>query len=131
LVNSTVSGNSASFTGGAWFELGEDSVVRVLNSTITDNHTTFDGSAGLHVLEGNSEVRNTIVAGNHGSAEFGDLYVDGQFDHTVDYSLIQSAHADAQPLITAGTGNLTGVSAQLGPLADNGGPTFTHLPGAS
>src|SRR5690606_30241003 len=74
-------------------------------------------------------VRNSIIADNIDvPAVYGDLdtYVQGPID--VDYSLIGVPSSVAADSVTAGTGNLVGVDPKLGPLADNGGATLTHLP---
>jgi hypothetical protein len=75
------------------------------NSTITANSSL--GYGGGIESYGTLNARNTIIAGNF---EGGDLY----------------------GTVTSGDHNLIGVDPLLGPLQDNGGPTFTHalLPGS-
>ncbi|HRN29933.1 MAG TPA: right-handed parallel beta-helix repeat-containing protein, partial [Terrimesophilobacter sp.] len=136
LVNSTVSGNEAAVVGGLYFngEPGDPtSILEVLNSTITNN-TTLDVGPGGMAAGGESEVtiRNSIIAGNNDAGTgFGDLDFYNTVPTVIEYSLVQSPSPSAIGPVTAGTGNLTGMSAQLGVLDSNGGPTQTHLPGAN
>lgn len=124
LENCTVSGNTSPSAGGVMTSFTE--ALRLVNTTITNN--TADGSAGGLVHgsgTGFTTMNNTIVAGNIGNSGantdcFGTLTSEG-------YNLI----GDVGPGCTVGgttTGNVTGVSVNLGALANNGGPTFTHLP---
>ncbi len=131
LENSTVSGNVADTIGGVYvagIDLSADSEINILNSTITNNTTQLGGPAGVGFIGTfTATIRNSILAGNIDEpAEYGDLGLYSYLD--IDYSLIQTPHFSADASIAAGTGNITGVSAKLGPLANNGGPTFTHLP---
>lgn len=116
VVNSTVSGNSAGTSGGG-FEL-IDSDIGVRHSTVADNTAVAGGGlapSGATTID----LEHTIVAGN--SATTGP---DVAGTATTDFSLIGSA-ADATLI---GADNVVGVAAGLLPLADNGGPTPTHLP---
>jgi CSLREA domain-containing protein len=100
LVNSTISGN----TGGGIVAGG---TVELSNATITEN-------VGGGVTAGSVVLRNTIVAGNApvdcvvGSTTGGAYNIDGDGS----CGLSGSDQPRVYPL--------------LGPLADNGGPTFTH-----
>jgi len=100
LVNSTISGN----TGGGIVAGG---TVELSNATITEN-------AGGGVTAGSIVLRNTIVAGNIPAdctvaATTGDAH---NIDGDGSCGLFGSDQVRVYPL--------------LGPLADNGGPTFTH-----
>jgi LPXTG-motif cell wall-anchored protein len=134
LVDSTVSGNVALTVGGVFVNggsLSEDSTVDILNSTITANTTESGGPAGAALLGGFTPViRNSIIAGNIDlPGEYGDLDIqDTESELDVAYSLIGVPSSSASAAVGAGIGNLTGVDPLLGPLADNGGPTLTHLP---
>jgi hypothetical protein len=73
-------------------------------------------------------ISGSIVAGNTMSGAGGaDLMPDPDSTLTINYSLIGVA-----PAGIVGIGNITGLAALLGPLADNGGPTMTHslMPGS-
>jgi hypothetical protein len=104
LTNSTISGNYASLSGG-----GIQGGGAIRNSTISDN-----GSGGISST-GPMEIGNTIL--NNNSA--------ANIDGTVSSQGYNLSSDD-------GGGNLTGPGDQintdplLGPLQDNGGPTFTH-----
>jgi len=125
LENVTISGNAgnpgaALVDGGTRFTL--------VNSTVTANH----GSNGTPVTGGILDVhggfgltflRNTILAGN-GS---GGNYDNCRNGNSLGGNIIGSTggcHFDAQP------SDQLDVDAALAPLADNGGFTRTHLPGA-
>lgn len=124
LSNSTISGNSSQELGGGIFL---DVSATLNNSTITDNSAPFGGGIATWV---DFTMNSSIVFGNtstDGSAPAADIYA-----------------ADSAATAVSGVANLVGISAltlpldtaatdpQLGPLADNGGPTFTHaLPASS
>src|SRR5262249_15367155 len=100
LVNSTISGN----TGGGIVAGG---TVELSNATITENR-------GGGVTAGSVVLRNTIVAGNAPAD-----------------CVIGSTTGDAYNIDGDGSCGLSGsdqpsVVPLLGPLADHGGPTFTH-----
>jgi hypothetical protein len=120
VVNSTISGNSAtgddSVGGGIY---GSDIIV--ISSTVTGNSAERGG--GLAYDFGTIEVEDSIVAGNEAA---------------------NPALADCAGAVESQGGNVFGAPAacgpapsdiglidpELGPLADNGGPTLTHAIGA-
>ena len=130
LQESTVSGNSAVGAGGGVGLVFVDA--EIVRSTIANN--TAGGNGGGVVASSpyfgpDSSILNitgSIIANNTASSE-PDLVPDD--DTTVNFSLIENA---GSATIT-GTGNIIGVDPMLGPLQDNGGPTFTHalLPDSS
>jgi hypothetical protein len=119
IVNSTISGNSAGTSGGG---IGTSTTLRVANSTITGNSAPSGG--GIYNV-GSVEVSNTILnAGALGENIFnngGTVTSDG-------YNLSSD---DGGGYLT-GPGDQINTDPLLGPLQDNGGPTFTHalLPGS-
>ncbi|MEL6856044.1 MAG: CHAT domain-containing protein [Cyanobacteria bacterium J06607_13] len=124
LVNSTLSANTASNDGGAVNSYGTAAALAVRNSTLSQNVANRAGG-GIHEsgTQG-ARLQNTIVAGNT-SQDASD--VKGTFEDNGN-NLIGSA--DAATGFTASA--LVGTSAArldpgLAPLADNGGPTKTHL----
>ncbi len=134
LRNSTVSGNVADVIGGVSLygpDLSTDSEFSILNSTIANNTTNNSGPGGVGIVaQFPAVIRNSIIAGNHDlSGPNGDFAIYAS-NVTVDYSLVQVPDVSVNAVLAAGTGNLTGVDPKLGPLANNGGPTFTHLPAA-
>jgi hypothetical protein len=129
LSNSTISGNTANGTsargGGLWMD--QSSQLELINTTVTANAATGTSAAGggAALGLGTAKLVNTIVAGNTAPA---DLDVRGTFDPASDYNLIGvidgSTNLDAA---NSFYGTLAApLSAGLGLLADNGGPTPTH-----
>jgi CSLREA domain-containing protein len=123
ITNSTFSGNSApAGTGGGVYYNGTSLIMT--NTTITNNSCGV-GGGGLHRTGTNptAAVRNTIIAGNNGAA--------GSLDAL---GLISSEGNNIVGNVGTSTGwvasDLQNVNPMLGSLADNGGPTFTHLPQA-
>jgi Bacterial Ig-like domain (group 3) len=152
ITNSTISGNvSKSFGGGIMNRGG--AVLRLMNSTLSGN-SAFDGAAinndingflfltnctitnnssqGLGAVQISSqtvEVRNTIIAGNGGKDISGNfisrgnnligspcitgIFSCGGFTNGVNGDQVGTTDAPIDP--------------RLGPLANNGGPTQTHL----
>ena len=113
LTNVTFSGNTAvDEGGGVW----TNTPITVINSTFTLNNANDAGgifSNGVLV-----QISNTIVSGNTASSANDDVL--GNFSSS-GYNLIE--------VVGGATGfgsDITGVSANLGVLADNGGPTRTH-----
>jgi CSLREA domain-containing protein len=119
VVNSTISGNSATFDGGGLSNAGD---AWLYNVTVTNN-TAGDDAGGIFITLGTPTLtaRNTIVAGNFDSGGTpdcaGPLTSQG-------YNLI----GDTAGCTLQGdeTGNVYGSGANLGPLQNNGGATFTH-----
>jgi hypothetical protein len=126
VYNTTVSGNEAVYGGGVVVTSAASDDVKFINVTIVDNVATY--SSGLYVVSGSTvEIHNTIVAENH-TPTGGNNNVDGTLASNSSYNLI-------------GLGGATGISdgdsdhnivlsgsetAGIEPLADNGGPTWTH-----
>lgn len=137
LTNSTVSGNRTqggqSVAGG----VTADGALTIRHSTITDNHAneaghTTLGGGGVRKSSGTLTIQDSIVAGNTTTSGDSPDLRPGTATLDVDYSLIGDASGSGVTAAT-GTGNLLDIDPQLGPLADNGGPTQTHalLPGST
>ena len=136
LINSTVSGNSTTgrYSGIAGID-SRSSAVSLTGSTVTGNRGGYGISVFSPFIGVSLTIENSIVAGNTSVDGLpGDLFVGGNDSLTINHSLIGVADGLS---ITGNVGNLTGTAAlpldpQLGPLADNGGSTFTHalLPGS-
>jgi hypothetical protein len=127
--NSTISGNSAQFFGGGLGQDGGSSTTTLNNVTITNNTSGISGTGGgggIHVSSGTVNTRNTIIAGNTDNDDTSPTPDCNGTLASQGYNLVQST---AGCTITGTlTGNITGVSAALGTLQDNGGPTTTHKP---
>jgi len=117
--NSTISGNSAGTSGGGIYN---NSSLYVTLSTITGNSAPSGG--GIYNV-GSVEVSNTILnAGASGE----NIFNDGGTVTSEGYNL----SSDAGGGYLNGPGDQINTDPLLGPLQDNGGPTFTHalLPGS-
>lgn len=142
LIDSTVSGNSANDGGGASLGTGSGQVLKSGGSIAFDNSTIasntasgFDGGGGIYesgYSSGSPAAENsptatifsTIVARNAGN-DLARAAGSTSGGYNVSYSLVEFP-GDA-PLLTSQS-VIKGVDPQLGPLADNGGPTETMLP---
>ena len=126
ISNSTISGNSAGNGGGIYNSPSPRSraEVGVNNSTISDNSTT--GNGGGIYNHGFLELTSTILnAGSSGQNIFNDAGAVSSLGYNV-------SSDDGGGYLMA-TGDQINTDPMLGPLQDNGGPTFTHvlLPGSS
>jgi hypothetical protein len=113
VANSTISGNSAGTSGGGIYN---NSSLDVTLSTIADNSAPSGG--GIY-NEGSVEVSNTILnAGTSGE----NVFNDGGTVTSEGYNLSSD---DGSGYLT-GPGDQVNTDPLLGPLQNNGGPTFTH-----
>ncbi len=129
VVNSTISGNEADIYGAIWVEGDLDSVIEIAHTTITLNESSEEGAEAAVYIDGTTTaITHTIIAGNLAGGPLADLSESGNSVLEVDFSLVRTADVNATAAMTAGTGNIVGQAPGLGPLADNGGPTLTHLP---
>ena len=130
MTESTISGNSAVGAGGV--TIGSNHVT-VKNSTISNNSATGDGG-GVLIDNSRPFFVSSIIANNTGSSGPDCFTVAGDFPPDVliseGFNLIQDTSGCVIKGVTAG--NIYGMDPMLGPLQDNGGPTFTQalLPGS-
>jgi uncharacterized repeat protein (TIGR01451 family) len=137
LSNSTVSGNSAHGNGaGSGGGLYLSGTATLANVTVTNNRANSETSGtgtggGIYVASGIPLLSNTIVAGNFkGSGTSPDDIAGANVNIKSSFNLIGTGGAGG---LTATDGNQVDVAdPRLGPLADNGGLTWTHalLPGS-
>lgn len=122
--NCTFSGNAAVAGGGIY----ANARLALFHCTITDNAVLTDGG-GIKTAGGAPALGHCIVAGNRFTVGGAAPDVTGALDSR-GWNLVQNPGTSAINNIV--TGNLYGLDPQLGPLADNGGPTLTHalLPGS-
>jgi len=120
ITNSTFSGNAASAYGGACANFG---ILQLANSTLSDNSAVDFGGGILNI--GTVQIGNTIL--NRGDA--GENI--RSFGGTIT-SLGYNLSSDDGGGFLTGPGDQINTDPLLGPLQDNGGPTFTHalLPGS-
>jgi hypothetical protein len=152
VTNSTVSDNSASWYSGGGISNRPDGTVTLTNSTVSGNTAAGYGGGILNSVRGVVTVMNSTVSGNEASSGGGGIYnnvdtltltnswVDGECycDAGCDGIVTSNGYNIESPGDTCGfeqTGDQINVSTEnlsLGPLADNGGPTRTHvlLPGS-
>jgi predicted outer membrane repeat protein len=150
----TVSGNDAQ-AGGGLFLYGPDNPFSIENSTISGNQATAGDGGGIYLynLYAAFALRHITVSGNTASGTGGGVFtpnasvpidnsivanntagtnndlgngIDGNFD--LSFSLVE---APGTANINDSGGNIFNQDPQLGPLQNNGGPTQTHLPGAT
>jgi len=115
ITNSTFSGNSAGESGGGIFN--SSGTVNVSNSTLSNNSAASFGG-GIRNDSGTVNIKNSIVAN---SPSGGDCSGSGTLNALgVNFSTSGSCLGFTQVPAT-GPGGLN-----LGPLANNGGPTQTH-----
>ena len=135
IANSTIANNVADSNngdGGALYSYYSTGDIRIIFCTISGNSANgetvrLQGLNDYGVdLTGTIISDNTTISGSGTSAV--DLYLYGSpsASLTVSSSLIMGTTA-GDPF-TDGGGNVLGVSAELGVLADNGGATFTMEP---
>jgi CSLREA domain-containing protein len=122
LTNSTVSGNTAHEGAGIYNDslAGNGGTVNLINSTISDNTATSAGGGLLNFSGATVELTNTIIAAQAGG---GDCAHSGGID-----SNGHNLESGTSCSLTEGTDIQNG-TADLEPLADNGGPTQTHALG--
>jgi len=122
ISNSTLSGNkSTGWHGGAIFHT--DGAMEILNSTITNNagpdwapSAVFIGT--FNAAKPSLKLTNTIIAGNRWYAC--DHWTGAVILTSGGHNLIQDD--TCSPVAS----DLINGNAQMGPLADNGGPSLTH-----
>jgi len=135
ILRSTIDTNVASGNGGA---MGNEGTVNLTTSTVSGN-TAVLGSA-LYERSGSAAVVSSTITANTASTTIDatgttvtlrNSIVSNQLSGTacdVPITSLGYNHASDATCGLGGTGDQEGVSAQLGPLANNGGWSPTHLP---
>jgi hypothetical protein len=123
---STLSSNSAGGNGGGIFNsgYGGSATVQIVNSTLSGNSAGSGGGIYNNAGGGSASVEigsSILKAGASGGTIAGTVSSDG-------YNLA----SDSGGGFLTGTADRINTDPKLGPLQDNGGPTFTHalLPGS-
>jgi len=122
MTNVTVSGNTATNSGGGLML----STAWLYNVTVTNNSSDWDfnqiGLGGGLWVGKDAYIANSVLGANPRGS---DCYALGTL-HSLDYNLIQTTnHCTPTGDIFH---NKMGVAPLLGPLANNGGETLTHMP---
>lgn len=142
VTNSTISGNSANSgadnSGGIWNSIGS---VTLVNSTLTSNSAAGNGSVGaIYMYSGSLNIKNTIVAGNSGTAvpnirKFNGTVTSQGFNLIGDNTGVTTEFPAGTP--NANNDYVGTSGTPLNPLLDSldnyGGPTQTHalFPGSA
>jgi hypothetical protein len=114
VINSTISGNSTvGFGGGLWNQTNPESLGMATLVNVTINGNTAATGGGVSNAGGETlNLTNTIIAG---STSGGDCFNTGVIG-TNSHNLVQDS--SCTPAVSG--------DPKLGPLQNNGGPTFTH-----
>ncbi len=132
IANTTIADNVGSIVGSALVSSESIGDVRIVSSTISGNSSEWETVSLSLFSDSNAEITGTIISDNTSNTRSGSaaddlyLYIDGSGSVTVSSSLTMGLIIGAS--FSDGGGNINGVSAQLGALADNGGATFTMEP---
>jgi predicted outer membrane repeat protein len=151
VTNSTISGNSCTGIGQAGGGIGNGATATVINSTISGNSAVSTGGGGMVITGGTLTVKDCTFSSNSapnggaiyswtgGTTQIGDtvlkagatggtLFVNTGTITSLGYNL---ASDNGGGFLTV-TGDQINTDPMLGPLQDNGGPTFTQalLPGS-
>ena len=127
LINTTVSGNTTKTHVGGGIENGNGSTLILKSTTVSGNNSKLRGGGIYNESGGAVNLTNTIVAGNTATQSGPDCTGS---QSSQGHNLIGTTSGCS---FSATISDQTAVNdPQLGPLADNGGPTFTHalLPGS-
>lgn len=127
ITNSTISGNSSTgWHGGALFQT--DGTLTMSHSTVTGNTAPGGVAGGVFVgtfgaSAASMEYSASIIAGNSGEQCFLAPFGAGPV------SFVSGGHSVVgDATCTPASSDVVAADALLGDLADNGGPTWTHLP---
>ena len=124
LTNVTLSGNAAVHDGGGIQNLG---ALTLTNVTLSGNSAPFGG--GLYqygtTLTHTLRLKNSLIA--HGAAG-GNCYVLATSTTSITSLGHNLSDDDTCTSYLDQTGDWNDANANLGPLANNGGPTQTHIP---
>jgi len=130
--NSTISGNSATTFGGAIENFSGSGIVTlaISNSTLSGNSANIVGGGGIH-NDGSYGGSATVTIGGtvlNAGASGANIFNDVGVFTSQGYNLSNDSGAG----FLSATGDQINTNPMLGPLQNNGGPTFTHalLPGS-
>jgi LPXTG-motif cell wall-anchored protein len=125
VIDSTISGNTGEEGAGVFFGAGaggDNAFLLLEHSTVADNTDPVSDQGGVYLTEGAGLVlQHTILAGNGI-----DLFREEGTTLAAEWNIVQNPDA-TDGLDDPADHNRTGIDPKLGPLADNGGPTLTHL----
>ncbi len=136
--SSTISGNYA-YNGGGIFDEGKSGSTKINNSTISGNQGGCEGG-GIVNNDGILRLYHSTLSGNTGKEGIdlsantytwiGHTIVNDSVSTSGSYFYSQGYNLFSEASITGSVASdLLGATADLDPLADNGGPTKTHTLG--
>jgi hypothetical protein len=126
VINTTVSGNSATSSGGGISNYAQNNGLILKNSTLSGNSGPTNGGGTIFNQGGASlQIGDTVL---NAGASGGTIFNNGGAITSLGYNIA----SDNGGGVLTGPGDQTNTDPMLGPLQDNGGPTFTHalLPGS-
>jgi hypothetical protein len=118
LVNSTVSGNESVAEPGGGISVESGCTLSLIHSTVTENVSRW-GGAEIFFWSGSATLTNSVVGPGQGSEDCGEAWRIQSLGHNLG--------SDDTCNLTRPT-DRSATDPLLGPLADNGGPTRTHVP---
>jgi hypothetical protein len=126
ITNSTLSGNSA-YAGGAIYNW-QNAALTIINTTFSGNfcNATFHGG-GIYNEGGTLNVGNTIFKAGSSGENIYNVEQAGGGVTSLGYNL----SSDNGSGYLMADGDRINTDPKLGPLQNNGGPTFTHLPASA
>jgi hypothetical protein len=140
IANSTIANNvRTGVTGdGSIIDSSATGSMQLLFSTVSGNHTDGVATVRIHgayyYSAGQVEITGSVISDNTTGTGTGvsetAIKASDVTSVLVSDSLIMGQTASVNAALTFGPNGITGVSAQLGALAENGGPTKTMEPGA-
>jgi uncharacterized repeat protein (TIGR01451 family)/CSLREA domain-containing protein len=121
VTNSTISGNTAKTSGGGIYN---HQLLGLWNVTLANNTaTTGSGGALYNNNASPTEIGGTLFANNTAASLGRNCFISSWGDITDDgYNLVDGQNDCG----FSATGDLINATPNLGPLQDNGGPTYTH-----
>jgi len=134
MTNSTVSGNHAQGKGGGILSGGQGMIdVAIFSSSIIANEAAANPVSGgrggglAYITTGTASLHNSLIAGNYlsGGSSYEDCYDSSVLIGAYGVNLFSADPSAVCPFINpASVGSTTMIA--IGPLQNNGGPTFTH-----
>ncbi|PZR73398.1 MAG: hypothetical protein DLM73_10815 [Chthoniobacterales bacterium] len=126
VTNSTFTRNTGNASAGALLHMGGTTGLR--NSTISGNSASLGG--GIYYFSGTLNVSSSIIAGNTDLNGNPDVYAQTGNIKSLGYNLIGIGNGSQGSFVDGTNNDQVGTTAApipagLGPLQDNGGPTFT------
>ena len=125
VLDSTISGNTAALTSGG-FNAYRLAYLTLHNSTVTANSAPYCG--GVYVYYGAADIKSSIIAGNTSQYSYNQFgyYTAADLDVFASNATIDGEHNLVMTSNAPLPADTLTDDPQLLPLADNGGPTFTH-----